>query len=141
GDPDRFKAFARLPFNDMDAALKGMTRALDELGLVGVLVTSNGGGRYLHTPEFFPFWQEVNRRRVPVFMHPSHSPYYRDDEPPTLLSFPFDTTLSATKLVYGGLFERFPDTVLIPAPLGGRRPSLAQRGGLGVNETARFAGY
>ncbi len=35
-------------------------------------------------------------------MHPSHSPYYRDDETPTLLSFPFDTTLSATKLLYLG---------------------------------------
>jgi len=77
-DPDRFKAFAHIPFNNMDAALKELARTLDELGFVGVLITSNVGGRYLHTPDFFPFWEEVNRRRVPVFMHPSHSPYYRD---------------------------------------------------------------
>jgi len=140
-DPERFKAFAHLPFNTMDAALQELTRALDELGFIGVLITSNVGGRYLHTPEFFPFWQEVNRRRVPVFMHPSHSPYYRDDETPTLLSFPFDTTLSATKLVYGGLFERFPDTVLILAHLGGTLPYLAQRVDLGFDEPALFAGY
>jgi aminocarboxymuconate-semialdehyde decarboxylase len=139
-DPDRFKAFAHIPFNDMDAALKELARAVDELGFVGVLITSNVGGRYLHTPEFFPFWEEVNRRRIPVFMHPSHSPYYHDDEPPTLLSFPFDTTLSATKLVYGGLFERFPDTVLILAHLGGTLPYLAQRVDLGFDEPAFFAG-
>jgi len=140
-DPDRFKAFAHLPFNSMDAALKELARALDELGFVGVLITSNVGGRYLHTPDFFPFWQEVNRRRVPVFMHPSNSPYYQDDETPTLLSFPFDTTLSATKLLYGGLFERFPDTVLILAHLGGTLPYLARRIDLGFDVPAFFAAY
>jgi aminocarboxymuconate-semialdehyde decarboxylase len=137
-DPDRFKAFAHLPFNNMDAALQELTRALDELGCVGVLITSNVGGRYLHTPDFFPFWEVVNRRRVPVFMHPAHSPFYRDDEPPTLLSFPFDTTLSATKLLYGGLFERFPDTILILAHFGGTLPYLARRIDLGFDEPAFF---
>ena len=60
-----------------------------------MLITSNVGGRYLDGPEFTPFWEEVNRRRVCVFMHPSSSPFYRDDQPATLLSFPFDTTLAA----------------------------------------------
>jgi len=31
---------------------------------------------------------------------------YRDDLPAPLLSFPFDTTLSACKLIYGGLYKR-----------------------------------
>jgi len=140
-DPDRFKAFAHIPFNNMDAALTELTRALDELRFAGVLITSNVGGRYLHTPDFFPFWEEVNRRKAPVFMHPSHSPCYQDDETPTLLSFPFDTTLSTTKLLYGGLFERFPDTVLILAHLGGTLPYLARRIDLGFDEPAFFAGY
>lgn len=125
--PERFKAFAHLPFNDMKLALEEMARALDELGCVGVLVTSNIGGRYLDGPEFYPFWEEVSRRGVCVFMHPSRSPFYRDDEPATLLSFPFDTTLAAHKLVRGGLFERFPETILVLAHLGGTLPYLARR--------------
>jgi predicted TIM-barrel fold metal-dependent hydrolase len=92
---DRFKALARLPFNDTGAALNELSRALDQLGCVGVLVTSNIGGRYLDAPEFEPFWAEVNRRGTPVFMHPAISPCYRDHQPATVLSFPFDTTLSA----------------------------------------------
>ncbi|MBV8134875.1 MAG: amidohydrolase [Deltaproteobacteria bacterium] len=125
--PDRFKAFAHLPFNNLNSALQEMRRALDELGCAGVLITSNVGGRYLDAPEFNPFWEEVNRRQVCVFMHPSSSPFYRDDQPGTLLSFPFDTTLAAHKLVCGGLFERFPDVVLVLAHLGGTLPYLARR--------------
>jgi predicted TIM-barrel fold metal-dependent hydrolase len=98
-DPQRFRGFAHLPFNDMKLALEEMRRALDELGFVGVLVTSNIGGRYLDSAEFYPFWEEANRRRVPVFMHPSNSPCYRDDQPGPLLSFPFDTTLSVYRLI------------------------------------------
>jgi len=47
--------FAHLPFNSMPGALSEMGRALDELGFVGVLITSNIGGRYLDSAEFYPF--------------------------------------------------------------------------------------
>ena len=139
-DPARFKAFAHLPFTSMDDALREMARALDELGFVGVLVTSNIAGRYLHTPDFYPFWEEVNRRHATVFMHPANSPCYRDDEPATLLSFPFDTTLSAHKLVHAGLFDRFPDVVLVLAHLGGTLPYLARRIDLAYDAAGFFAG-
>lgn len=141
GEPSRFKAFAHVPFNDGGAALSEMSRALDELGCVGVLVTSNIGGRYLDAPEFEPFWAEVNRRRTPVFMHPSISPYYRDDQPPTLLSFPFDTTLSAYKLVHSDLFERFPELTLVLAHLGGALPYLARRIDLAFDSPGFYSSY
>lgn len=129
--PDRLRAFAHLPFNDMSSALAELSRAVDELGCVGVLVTSNLAGRYLHTPEFLPFWEEVNRRRLPVFLHPSDPPEHYDDETSTLLLFPYETTLSTVKLLYAGIFDRFPDLVLILSHLGGVLPFLARRIDLG----------
>jgi 6-methylsalicylate decarboxylase len=140
-DPQRFRGFAHLPFNDMKLALEEMRRALDKLGFVGVLVTSNIGGRYLDSAEFYPFWEEANRRRLPVFMHPSSSPCYRDDQPGPLLSFPFDTTLSVYRLIYGGLYERLPDIVLIVAHLGGTLPFLARRTDLVFDVPGFFPGY
>ncbi|HXG35826.1 MAG TPA: amidohydrolase family protein, partial [Dehalococcoidia bacterium] len=125
--PDRLRAFAHLPFNDMDAALRELTRAVDELGFPGVLVSSNIAGRYPHTPEFWPFWEEVNRRKLPVFLHPAEPPQNFDDERATLLEFPFDTTRSVMKLLYAGLFERCPEVVLIVSHLGGTLPFLARR--------------
>jgi predicted TIM-barrel fold metal-dependent hydrolase len=139
--PDRFKALAHVPFNDSGAALSEMGRALDQLGCVGVLVTSNIAGRYLDAPEFEAFWAEVNRRQTPVFMHPAISPCYRDDQPPTLLSFPFDTTLSAYKLVHGNLFERFPDLTLVLAHLGGALPYLARRIDLAFDSPGFYGSY
>jgi aminocarboxymuconate-semialdehyde decarboxylase len=139
--PDRFKALAHLPFNDSGAALSEMARALDQLGCVGVLVTSNIAGRYLDAAEFEPFWAEVHRRRTPVFMHPANSPSYRDDQPPTLLSFPFDTTLSAYKLVRGNLFERYPETTLVLAHLGGALPYLARRIDLSFDSPGFYGSY
>ena len=135
-DLQRFRAFAHLPFNNINEALKEMARCLDQLGFVGVFITSNIGGHYLDSPEFDPFWVEANRRRVPVFLHPYLSSCYHDSEKPSLLSFPFDTTLAAERLVTRGLYERFPEVVLIVAHLGGTLPYLARRIDLGFEVAA-----
>jgi len=126
-EPERFRAFAHIPFNSMDAAVSELARAIDELGCIGVMVTSNVGGRYLHTPDFLPFWDEVSRRRVPVFLHPTQPAGYQDDEMPVLVHYEFDTTLSATKLIYSGIYERFPELILILGHLGGAMPFLSRR--------------
>jgi predicted TIM-barrel fold metal-dependent hydrolase len=133
-DPQRFKAFANLPFNSMDAALAELNRALSLPGFVGVFITSNVGGKYLHGPDFLSFWQEVARRKVPVFMHPKPPPGYQDDDIAPLLAFPADTTLSTMKLLYSGLLERFPDLILILSHLGGALPFLARRIDLGFDD-------
>lgn len=126
-DPDRFRFLASVPFNSVEAARTELDRAADELGAVGLVVGSNAGGRYLHEPELLPFWQAVERRGLPVLVHPLPSPFYRDDEAPVLLCFPFDTTLAALKLVYSGLLERCPGLVLVLSHLGGALPALAHR--------------
>lgn len=132
--PDRFKAFANIPFNSMDAALTELDRALKLPGFVGALITSNVGDKYLHTTDFFPFWEEVERRNVPVFMHPKPPPGYQDDDIAPLLAFPADITLSTMKLLYSGLFERLPNLILILAHLGGSLPYLARRIDLGFDD-------
>lgn len=132
--PDRFKAFAHLPFNDMRAALRELSRCLDELDCVGVIVASNVAGRYLDEPEFAPFWSEVNRRRTPVFLHPIESPCYADVFRGAILSFPFDTTLAVARLVCSGIYDRYPDIVLIAAHLGGALPFLSYRLDAGLKQ-------
>jgi len=125
--PERFRAFAHLPFNDMSDTLAELARAVDQLGCIGVIIGTNLAGRYSHTPDFLPFWEEVNRRRLPVFMHPGDPPNNSDDERSSLILFPHETTLSTMKLLYSGLLERFPDLVLILSHLGGTLPFLARR--------------
>jgi predicted TIM-barrel fold metal-dependent hydrolase len=134
-NPARFKAFANLPFDSMEAALAELDRTANLPGFAGVLVTSNVGGHYLHTPDFLPFWEAVEKRKLPVFMHPKPPPGYRDDDIAPLLAFPADTTLSAMKLLYSGLLERLPNLILILAHLGGTLPFLARRIDLGFEDS------
>ena len=54
--PDRFvAAIACLPMNDMEAALKEVDRAINELHFRGVQIASDINGKPLDSPEFLPF--------------------------------------------------------------------------------------
>lgn len=91
------------------------------------MIPSNVNGLYFDTPAFIPFWKAVTEMGVMVFMHPLYSSFYSDDEGPTLLSFPFDTTLSAVKLVLSGFFESFGNAKIVLSHMGGALPYMAAR--------------
>lgn len=131
--PTRYRAFAHLPVHDTDAALEELRRAADDLNVAGAILTSNVHGRYLDVPELEPLWAEINRRGLTVFIHPIDSPCYHDDERPPILSWPFDTTLSVSKLITRGLFDRYPDIKLLVSHLGGTLPFLGHRLDLGFD--------
>lgn len=52
--PNRFKAFAHLPFQVPEAAAKELHRCIKELGMVGVLLNGNVQGKFLDDPFFEP---------------------------------------------------------------------------------------
>ena len=68
--PKRFKAFASIPMDAPDAALAELHRALDHLKLNGVILLSNIRGRALTAPDYRPFFEEANRRRLCILLHP-----------------------------------------------------------------------
>jgi 6-methylsalicylate decarboxylase len=128
--PQRFGAFAVLPLPDVDAALKELTYALDTLKLDGVGLLTNYHGVYLGDEALDPLFAELNRRRVPIFIHPS-SPPAKDQLmfglPASLYEFTFDTTRTVAHLLFSGTLDRYPDLRLILAHAGGTIPYLAKR--------------
>ena len=60
---------------DPDAACKELIRSVKDLGLVGVLI--NGFSQigeeetcvYLDAPQYRPFWAEVEKLDVPIYLH------------------------------------------------------------------------
>ena len=95
--PTRFKGFASIPMNDPDAALRELERTQGELRMNGVVVLSNINGRALTDPLYRSFFEECDRRRVCVFIHPmipaSAEPFAEYVLGP-IIGFPFDTTLA-----------------------------------------------
>jgi aminocarboxymuconate-semialdehyde decarboxylase len=128
--PKRFKGFASIPMDAPDSALTELHRAIDELKLNGVILLSNIGGRALTSPQYRPFFEEANRIKLCIFLHPmlpANSEPFREYVLGPIVGFPFDTTLAVARMCYDGMFEEFPNVRWIVGHLGGAVPYLMER--------------
>ena len=120
--PDRFVGLASLPLKDIEGSLVELDRCINEIGMKGVIIGSNIDGLQLDDPKFEPIWATINELRLPVFEHPmfpNKSAGFEGFELPLRLGLIFVTTLAATRLIYSGVFERYPDFPYIMAHTGG----------------------
>lgn len=128
--PGRFGGFALLPLPDVDGALEEIAYAFDQLGLDGVGMHSNMGGIYPGDERFDPVFEELNRRRAVVHLHPTDIPEFRQRSlnwPPYIVEFMFETTRAVANMVYKGTMEKYPDISIILSHSGGAAPYLAWR--------------
>ncbi len=128
--PARFKGFASIPMDAPDAALRELDRALGELKLNGVVLLSNIRGRALTDPAYRPFFEEANRRRVCVFLHPMlpvQADPFNEYVLGPLVGFPFDTSLAVARMCFHGMFRDFPDLRWVIGHMGGAIPYLMER--------------
>jgi predicted TIM-barrel fold metal-dependent hydrolase len=129
--PGRFAAFATLPMPHVDAALGELRRALDELGAVGVTLSTSVLGTSLGDPAFAPIFEELNRRRSVLFIHPAgvacHSPDIMSSGLQWPLGAPFEDTLCAIQLIQAGFPLKYPHMKTILPHLGGTLPMLVHR--------------
>ena len=126
--PDRFAGVGSLPLADVQASLAEIER-IRALGLHGVMIGSNVGGVPVNDARFEPVWARVDALRMPVFEHPMFPPNMREEEfeLPLRVGFIFDTTTAAARLIYSGIFERYPNFPYIMAHTGGALLMLLQR--------------
>jgi uncharacterized protein len=141
--PDRFIAFAAsLPLNNVDASLREMERAIDQLGAKGVMIYTNVAGKPLDAPEFQPLFDEAARRDVPVWLHPARGasmPDYQTEDTSSYeiwwaLGWPYETGAAMARLVFSGTFDRNPHLKIITHHLGGIVPYLEGRVGHGWDQ-------
>ena len=128
--PDRFGGFAVLPLPAVDAALDELAHALDVLHLDGVVLSTNYGGVYLGDSRFDEVFDELQRRKAVVFVHPTASPdpsAHALGLPDFLIDFVADTTRAVAKLHYSNTFRRTPDVKYVFAHAGGTIPYLTSR--------------
>jgi predicted TIM-barrel fold metal-dependent hydrolase len=127
-DPDRLFAMALVPLMDVEAAAVEARRAIEQLGLRGVMMRPNPyAGRMLHDPAYAPFWKLMAGLGAPIAIHEGATgniPFVAADrcrkhpgvENPGLLSFamshvvchPFEQQVAMMQLIVGGVLERFP---------------------------------
>lgn len=122
--PDRYAGFAALPLQDGEAAAKELERAVRQLGLRGALVNAHTQGRYLDDPSLRVVWEYAEGLDVPLYLHPANgfdSPHILSGHPELtgpMWSWGTDTSTHALRLIFGGVFDDFPDAKLLLGHMG-----------------------
>lgn len=129
--PGRFGSFAAMPMPDVDATLREIAFALDELRCDGVgLFTSYAGSKWLGDPAFNPVYEELNRRKALVFVHPTAPDCCGNlipGVPASLIEYGTDTSRAIASLLFTGTAARYPDIRFIFSHAGGTAPYLILR--------------
>ncbi|MHB8382000.1 MAG: amidohydrolase family protein [Candidatus Binataceae bacterium] len=127
--PGRFGFFATLCLPDVKGSLDELAHAFDKLDADGVILLANSRGIYLGDNAFDPLFDELNRRKAVVFVHPSflYGAEPLKGMPPFIADFLLDTTRAAVRLAGSGTLNRGPDLKVILSHAGGFVPYAAYR--------------
>jgi predicted TIM-barrel fold metal-dependent hydrolase len=134
--PDRFvAAIACLPMNNIDAALKEVDRAINDLRFRGVQVYTPINDKPLDALEFMPLYEKMSQYNLPILIHPMRSPDYPDYRTEaaskygiySIFAWPYETTIAMTRLVFSGVLERYSNLKMVTHHCGGMVPYFEQR--------------
>lgn len=144
--PDRFVGCMALPLNDAAASAQEIERVGRHRAIRAAYFPTNIGGKELSDPSLFPVFERLATLGLPVMLHP-HPPVVGLERMqkfylPNLLGNPFDTTIAAAHLVFGGVLDRFPTLNVLLPHSGGAFPFLfgrVQRGQQVIPDLANAA--
>jgi 2,3-dihydroxybenzoate decarboxylase len=131
--PDRYSGFAHLAMQDPAAAADELDRCMGELKLAGAMINGHTNGQYLDHPSLTPFWERAQALDAAIYLHPADpvTPSHALDGHTGLRratwEWGFETGSHALRLVFGGLFDRFPRAKLVLGHLGETLPYLLWR--------------
>jgi 2,3-dihydroxybenzoate decarboxylase len=130
---DRYSGFGHLPMQDGVAAADELERCIRDLKFCGAMINGHTNGQYLDHPSLFPFWERAEATGAVVYIHPtdpvSPSPALAGVEGLRRATWEwgFETGSHALRLVFSGLFDRFPRAKVALGHLGETLPYLLWR--------------
>jgi 6-methylsalicylate decarboxylase len=140
--PEKFGFWASLPLPDVEGSLAEITRSINGLHPAGFALETNHHGTYLGDPAFDTVFEELNRIRATVFIHPTtpcckqigdpnghgHTAVtFLPKFPNPMFEFMFDTARALINLFSSGTIARCPDITFLIPHAGGALPPILQR--------------
>jgi 2,3-dihydroxybenzoate decarboxylase len=131
--PERYSGFAHLAVQDPQAAARELERCMLDLGFLGAMINGHTNGLYLDDPSVAPLWERAEALNAPIYLHPTDPlvPAPVLDGIPALRratwEWGFETGSHALRLVFSGLFDRYPKAKLILGHMGESLPYLLWR--------------
>ena len=129
--PGKFVGLAQAPVLEGQEAIQEIDRAVRNLGLKGITITSQTKGVSLDAPKLYDLYEKICELDVPIFVHPALAPVgydlLQDYDLPRVLGREVDLTVATTRLIAGGVLDRFPDLKLVIAHFGGGIAAVKDR--------------
>lgn len=128
--PGRFFGLCVLPLQDMPASLVELDRAVNQLGMKGILLYTNLAGKFPDEPEFRPLFKRAVELDIPVLLHPAKpitTEFVKGYEMTSSLGNMFDNTIALTRIIMAGILDEFPGLKLVCPHLGGTLPYIIGR--------------
>ena len=132
-NPKRFAGFAALPMSSPKQAADELTRAVETLGFKGALVHGHSQGRYYDDPAYDVVWERLQALDVPFYLHPidfAAMPALFEGHPELARAtwgWGVETGTHALRLLFGGVFDRYPNLKLVLGHMGEGLPMLRWR--------------
>lgn len=143
--PNRFEAFAVLPWSEPEAATRELERAVKKLGFKGALLSGrpSAGDAFLDDPQYTPVLEMAAGLNVPIYLHPGtpihevQKLYYGglgETVSARLSLFGWgwhaESGVQLIRMILGGVFEKFPKLQVISGHWGEMVPFYLSRLGL-----------
>jgi len=134
--PDRFVgAVASLPMNNVDVALREADRSVRDLNFKGIQLFTPVAGKPLDSPEFIDLYDMISKFDLPIWIHPTRersvADYIGENESRydlfKTLGWPYETSLGMARLVFSGVFDKYPNIKFIVHHCGAMVPFFAPR--------------
>jgi predicted TIM-barrel fold metal-dependent hydrolase len=104
-------------------AFKELARCRHELGFLGVTITSEFDGKWIDDPALEPFWSEVCKLGLFVFVHPAlklnDARQFDAYDTARAVGREFSLIMATIRLIHSGVFDRHPELTVHMAHLGG----------------------
>lgn len=136
--PGRFALLSSPALQFPELAARQLEHAVRNLGFRGASIGGHVTGEIPTAPRFDPFWAKCVDLGVPIFMHPDNAKNLIRDgawgdsnggkvDLGNTIGNPLETAAFLARMIYDGVFDRFPGLKLCAAHGGGFLPSYLGR--------------
>jgi 2,3-dihydroxybenzoate decarboxylase len=128
-----FAGFATVPLQDPVAGAAEFERAVRDLGMKGALIIGQTGGLYLDHDRFSPFWERAQALDAPIYLHAADAAVApvtyagRPELEGATWSWTAETAAHTLRIIFGGVFNRFPKARLLLGHMGEALPYMLWR--------------
>lgn len=130
--PRRFAAFGSLAMQFPDLAVRQLEDAVKKYGLKGAAIGGSVNGDDFANPQYHPVLAKAQELGVMLFIHPQSTPelaqrFKGNGWLSNVIGNPLDTTIALQKLIFEGVFDKYPQLKVLGAHGGGFLGSYAPR--------------